>query len=60
MPLSSFIEILGQTAEQDLLSAVRQRQQQSFDGSGPTHASMKPRKSIFSMPDRLELTKKVR
>ena len=60
LPLSSFIETFGPTAEQDLLSAVRQRQQQSLLGAGPTHASMKPRKSIFSMPDRLELTRKVR
>jgi hypothetical protein len=60
IPMASFLEIVGETGLKELRHAVYLRQQQALLGGGQVHASMKPRRSIFSMPDRLELTKKVR
>lgn len=61
IPLASFLEIVGHSAEKNLMAAVCVRQQSVQQGSGflGSHSSMKPRRSIFSMPDRLELTKMV-
>lgn len=60
IPMTAFLEIVGETGLKELRHAVYLRQQQALLGGGQIHASMKPRRSIFSMPDRLELTKKVR
>ena len=60
IPISSFLEIVGDTGLRELRHAVYLRQQHALLGGGQVHASMKPRRSIFSMPERLELTKKVK
>ena len=60
IPTASFLEMAGHAGERALLSAVRQRQIQVL--SGKVHAQVltgKLRKSIFSMPERLELKRKV-
>lgn len=52
---SSFAEVTGRSGDHLMMSAVVARQQLPVG----TFTAMKQRKSIFSMPERLELKKKV-